>query len=76
MINLKYSLAGVSRCLVYDQSDLPPHHHRRQLRFRRFPRNRRPDSLAVAEDRDAVGQRQNLFEFVRNKDDGLAFFDQ
>ena len=51
---------------------LLPHHHLGERRLRRLGRIHAADTFALAEHGDAVGDRHDLVQFVRDDNDGLS----
>ena len=56
--------------LLLGEDHFPPDHHSRQLACVRVPGHHSPDHLSAPEDRDTIRNRHDLFELVRDKDDG------
>ena len=70
--DLERHVAGLALLLLDAQDDVAPDHHAREHRLVGAGGVDRPDALAAAQHRDAVGDLQHLGQLVGDEDDGRA----
>ncbi len=72
VFHTQHHFSRLGRCLVHREDHLAAYHHGRQRCLGRLIGCCRAHHVPVTQHRDAVGDGENLLEFVGDEDDGLA----